>query len=72
MLSDAGGGGGGVNECSGRPIFIIFIKKIGFWKLANLNGRYMCIIPYVVKKKTEISNRGAHFNLLLKIIISSV
>ena len=26
----AGGGGWGVNECSGRPIFIFLLKKIGF------------------------------------------
>ena len=27
MLSDVGGWGGGVSECSGSPIFIFFVKE---------------------------------------------
>ena len=29
MLSDVGGGGGGVSECAGRPILIL-LTKIGY------------------------------------------
>ena len=47
-------GGGRVNKCSGRPIFIFFIKE-----------KYICVIPDIMLSQTLIYNWDEIFLLTL-------